>query len=236
MPARKLAIIRGKGLPADAAILEIFRNKELRFGEVKQELEKFGVKYQSNKGLDKALKRLIQKNQIEKFYVQGKFPRYRLWDKDSKDTSQAISLFKNYGGKQIVRQVMQMMNPIALPREAFLASFSQQIGLYVLYVFLKQEKIYPVSENADLYKIRAMWLQKAVPIEYIGEALRYAIERYAGHEELKDHEIKTQLSMLFESLNNIYRDEIATLDKIKAKADWQTRANIEDFRSKKNSD
>jgi len=231
MPPRKVALIGGKRiLSAGDVILEILRDKELQFGIIKKELQKLGIKYASNKGLVKALNLLEQKNKIEKFFVERNFPRYRLIDKDLQETAQAISLFKNYGGKEIIRQVLHMMNSRRIEPETFLARLGEIVGIYVLYVYLNQEKIFPVSENANLFKVRLMWLQKAFPVEYIGAALRYAIEKYAGKTNLTDNEIELQLANLRESLNHVYRDELKRIEKIKSKINWQTTANIDDYR------
>jgi len=179
------------------------RESNKSFGEIKQFLEKSGVAYANNKGLDLALKSLISKGDIGKHkIVEKSHPTYYIKKKGLNYIASVAQEFQ----RGVVSEISKWLG---LPREdsesAELYLIKNLIHIYGLYNLYVQIKSWRFTSNkkshGENFDIRRTWLRYTLPLGSESHLLEEGIKDLAG---LRFHGTTAEFN---ESVARIYANE-----------------------------
>jgi uncharacterized membrane protein len=138
---------------------------EKRFGEIKQYLADHGIRYASDKGLDLALKSLIESEEIGKHRsLASSYPVYYIRKKESNRISILAQRFQH--------EMNVQTNFIKLPRqtreseeEYFIRNLIHTYGIYTLFVLIKGWKLTSNKKShSENHEILNVWQNHTLPI------------------------------------------------------------------------
>lgn len=162
---------------AEDVIVEILKDQDLGFGDIKSLLAHRGIKYKTNRGQVLALNRLGER--VTKIKSPGIHPVYHYNDKFGSDAAIFVKHFRYLSGEEIVKRANDFLLDEKITLGSFIEKFANLIGIYVLFVILNDEKLFHIKNMADLYKMRRnIWAKNLLPVEDIFLAMSNAIRHF----------------------------------------------------------
>jgi len=135
---------------------------EKQFGEIQKHLEKEGITYANNKGLDLKLKSLIKRKIIYKRFIPGKRPLYGFQKKALADIGIQAMLFAREAGNKLFSSITVPPNEKSKTTD-YLEEMVQKAGVYFVFNFIQSHKLAEtITSDDDKNYVKDTWMEKVL--------------------------------------------------------------------------